>query len=232
MIKKIPMRKRFVTQCYFWFVSTNAPFPRIRTLLKPHFNPNRYSRTLRLRANGRNIVDQQLPTLLDVTCCVRLHTLLHVVGCCCAKFETGQTFRPVQTDATLLAYNSRHCWELLRRLHVALLWKAVSKRCSVSDWLISYGGKADSCRNICSFKNIRIRVYVAQVYSILQAWMIFKTQLHSLVYGLLVVIFWWTLSSSWRVHVCLIPLLIAVYLWSRQEYFSFQVRLNFNWVRV
>ena len=22
-------------------------------------------------------------TLLDVTCCVRLHTLLHVVGCCC-----------------------------------------------------------------------------------------------------------------------------------------------------
>ena len=22
-------------------------------------------------------------TLMDVTCCVRLHTLLHVVGCCC-----------------------------------------------------------------------------------------------------------------------------------------------------
>ena len=38
---------------------------------------------LRLRGNGRNIVDQKLPTLLDVTCCVRLHTLLHVVGCCC-----------------------------------------------------------------------------------------------------------------------------------------------------
>ena len=35
------------------------------------------------RANGRNIVGQQLPTLLDVTCCVRLYTLLHVVGCCC-----------------------------------------------------------------------------------------------------------------------------------------------------
>ena len=38
---------------------------------------------IRLRANGRNIVHRQLPTLLDVTCCVRLHTLLHVVGCCC-----------------------------------------------------------------------------------------------------------------------------------------------------
>ena len=35
------------------------------------------------RANGRNIVVQQLPTMLDVTCCVRLHILLHVVGCCC-----------------------------------------------------------------------------------------------------------------------------------------------------
>ena len=34
-------------------------------------------------ANGRNIVGQQLPTLLDVTYCVRLHTLLHVVGCSC-----------------------------------------------------------------------------------------------------------------------------------------------------
>ena len=39
--------------------------------------------SLRLRANGRNIVGLQLPTLLDVTCCVRLHILLHVVGCCC-----------------------------------------------------------------------------------------------------------------------------------------------------
>ena len=37
---------------------------------------------IRLPANGCNIVDQQLPTLLDVTSCVHLHTLLHVVGCC------------------------------------------------------------------------------------------------------------------------------------------------------
>ena len=36
--------------------------------------------TVRPRANGRNIVGQQLPTLLDVTCCVRLHMLLHVVA--------------------------------------------------------------------------------------------------------------------------------------------------------
>ena len=31
---------------------------------------------------GRNIVGKQLPTLLYVTCCVRLHTLLHVVAYC------------------------------------------------------------------------------------------------------------------------------------------------------
>ena len=36
------------------------------------------------------------------------------VACCCAKFETNQTFSPVQTDATLLAKKSQHCWELLR----------------------------------------------------------------------------------------------------------------------
>ena len=35
------------------------------------------------RANGLIIVGQQLPTLLDVTCSVRLHTLLHIVACCC-----------------------------------------------------------------------------------------------------------------------------------------------------
>ena len=32
--------------------------------------------------NGRNIVGQQFQTLLDVTCCLRLHTLLHVVARC------------------------------------------------------------------------------------------------------------------------------------------------------
>ena len=48
--------------------------------------------TIKPRANGRKIVGQQLPTLLDVTCWVRLLTLLHVVGSCGAKFETSQTF--------------------------------------------------------------------------------------------------------------------------------------------
>ena len=50
---------------------------------------------LKPRANGRNIVGQQLPTLLDVTCCVRLHTLLHVVA---------QSLKPVKLSAN----NSQH----------------------------------------------------------------------------------------------------------------------------
>ena len=62
-----------------------------------------YNYCVRLPANGCNIVDQQLPTLLDVTCCIRLHTLLHLVGCCCAKFETGQTFQPTTPNISFVS---------------------------------------------------------------------------------------------------------------------------------
>ena len=65
---------------------------------------------LKPRANGPNIVGQQLPTLLDVTCCVRLHTLLHVVA---------QSLKPVklfsQQLPTFLLFRDRRsvaqqCW--------------------------------------------------------------------------------------------------------------------------
>ena len=39
--------------------------------------------SVEINLNGRNMVDQQLPTLLDVTCCVRMHILLHA---CCWEF--------------------------------------------------------------------------------------------------------------------------------------------------
>ena len=41
--------------------------------------------------------DQQLPTLLDVTCCVRLHILLHVVIACCSEM---QSLKPIKLLAT------------------------------------------------------------------------------------------------------------------------------------
>ena len=71
------------------------------------------------RANGCNIVGQQLPTLLDVTCCVRLHTLLHVIGSCCAKLDTGQSFSRLQTDATLWLTTLDIVGSCCVRLHVA-----------------------------------------------------------------------------------------------------------------
>ena len=43
-------------------------------------------------------------------CCM----LLRVVGSCCAKFETDQTFSYVQTDATTPNIVGQKGWELLR----------------------------------------------------------------------------------------------------------------------
>ena len=76
--------------------------------------------SLKSRANGRNIVGQQLPTLLGVTCCVRLHTLFYIVVCCwalSAKSETGQTLSYVHTDAATPNMVGQQCCV---RLHWAL----------------------------------------------------------------------------------------------------------------
>ena len=86
-------------------------------------------------------------TLLDVTCCVRLHTLLHVVGYSCANFETGKTFQPTtpnislvpwspKRSATMLdpfAYLFQHCWGHARSLRMDYkgLWVVFFPRCTV-----------------------------------------------------------------------------------------------------
>ena len=41
---------------------------------------------------GQTLLTNNHQILLDVTCCVRLHTLLHFVGSSYAKLETGETF--------------------------------------------------------------------------------------------------------------------------------------------
>ena len=43
-------------------------------------------------------------------CCM----MLHVVGSCCAKYETGQTFSYVQTDA-ITTNNVGSCWPKMLR---------------------------------------------------------------------------------------------------------------------
>ena len=54
----------------------------------------------------QGIVGQQLPTLLEVTCCVGLHTLLHVVVCCWAVVK--QSLKPVKLLA--LFKRMQHFW--------------------------------------------------------------------------------------------------------------------------
>ena len=70
--------------------------------------------------------------LLDVTCCVRLHTLLHVIGRYSAKFEGGQMFEPItpnisfvpwslKRSATMLdpfAQLFQHCWGQAHAWHM------------------------------------------------------------------------------------------------------------------
>ena len=70
-----------------------------------------------VRANGRNIAVQQLPTLLDFTCCVRLHTVLHVVAMllesCCVKFETGQTFEATTPNISFVPWSLKRSTTML-----------------------------------------------------------------------------------------------------------------------
>ena len=65
------------------------------------------------RTNGRNIVDQQLPKLLDVTCCVRF------TSCCMLLRVVAQSLKPVklfsQQLPTFLLFRDRRsvaqqCW--------------------------------------------------------------------------------------------------------------------------
>ena len=68
---------------------------------------------LKSRANEGNIVDQQLPTLLDVICCIRLHNLLHVVAC---RFQHCWELlhRFAHHYQQLPTFLTQQCWELLR----------------------------------------------------------------------------------------------------------------------
>ena len=97
---------------------------------------------IRMRANWRNIVDQQLPALLDVTSCVRLHTLLHVVGCCYAKFETGQTFQPTTPDISFVPWSPKRSATMLDRFAQLFqrYWGHARSLCMVYKdlWVVSF----------------------------------------------------------------------------------------------
>ena len=101
------------------------------------------------RVNRCNIAGQQPTTLLDVTCCVRLHAMLLVVACCCVLFRkvwNGSKFWANNSQdffflwspkrsATMLdpfAQLLQHCWSHARALHMVskVLWVVSFPRCT------------------------------------------------------------------------------------------------------
>ena len=66
-----------------------------------------FSSRFKPRANGINIAGQKLPTLLDASCCVRLHSLLHVVVCC-----YWELLHPFAHYCQHGSSNSQYCWLL------------------------------------------------------------------------------------------------------------------------
>ena len=72
--------------------------------------------TVKSRANGRRIVGQQFPTLLDVTCCVRLHTPLHVVACCwelLRKVWNLSNFWPTNSNTSFVPWSPKPSAKML-----------------------------------------------------------------------------------------------------------------------
>ena len=74
------------------------------------------------------------------------------------EFETGQTFMPMQTDATLLANNTQQCCDLLRPFAWAVVTDLLYNHAGSALWLIrtpSYkkhqggnGGKQEKSRRL------------------------------------------------------------------------------------
>ena len=103
-------------------------------------------------ANACNIVGQQLPTLLNVTCSVCLHILLHVVGSCCAKFETVQTFESTSPNISFVLWSLKrsttmldpfaqllqHCWCHACTLHMIskVLWIVSFPQCAAGSNIV------------------------------------------------------------------------------------------------
>ena len=108
--------------------------------------------SLKPRPNDRNMPTQHVATLLGVTCCVRLATVLRCVGCCWPWSNLSQqhpTCRNTsqhggQTHATCCA---QRCCDMLR-WHVAIVWPRLysqgiyQQKCvglfRYSDWLWRY----------------------------------------------------------------------------------------------
>ena len=98
-------------------------------------------RNLKPRANGRNIVK-----------CYMLRPFAHPVACCCAKFETSQTFHPKTPTISFVQWSPKrsatmldpftqlfqHCWGRARSLRMVYkdLWVVSFPRCTAGPNII------------------------------------------------------------------------------------------------
>ena len=71
-------------------------------------------RRVRLRANGRK---NCWPTTPNIVGCYMLRPFTHPVACCCAKFETGQTFQPTTPNISFVPWSPKRSATKWIRLH-------------------------------------------------------------------------------------------------------------------
>ena len=64
------------------FYSSRLKKAKWRSMASTPGEKDTFSNQIKPHAMGRNFAGRQIPTFLDVTCRVRLHTVLHVVACC------------------------------------------------------------------------------------------------------------------------------------------------------
>ena len=72
-------------------------------------------------ANGCNIVGQQLPTLFDVTYCVRLLTVLHVVESCCICLDTTAMTHETFPNIVVSSLSMLDCYHRTPAYHRVIL---------------------------------------------------------------------------------------------------------------
>ena len=79
------------------FYSSRLKKAKWRSMASTPGEKDTFSNQIKPHAMGRNFAGRQIPTFLDVTCRVRLHTVLHVVACCWELLGVvAQSLKPVR----------------------------------------------------------------------------------------------------------------------------------------
>ena len=108
---------------YYYMITCSCPYLEYHLKCKTYITPC---------ANACNIVDQQLPTLFDVICCICLLTVLYVVESCCICLHTTaithETF-PNIVVSSLSVLDGYHITPAYHRVILGALSFAISFLC-------------------------------------------------------------------------------------------------------